>query len=334
MGTSLATEKGRIEYLIERRFPGARSLKILPSLSSSTGFYPDTRKLAADVEAYRSELRALSAAALEAQVLEEQIKEREEQTQRAEAEERARYYNQPGANPDFVHWSRAAHWTLDEAIALSFGKAPELVRWDQVQHLVNVSPFAFQYARRRDLALRAAHWQQLFDPVLPGIFIAWCKRNDISVPTELEAAVTARGVQVADWRKRYEEAQAAAEKSDKDWAEFARKQRDDWSGVVKDRDELIASLQARVTELETQLSRPQDEKVEKLLRTRERESLLKLVIGMAVGGYGYDHAAKRSEQPASIADDLSRLGVGLDIDTVRKWLKQASELLPPEQAGG
>jgi hypothetical protein len=334
MGTSLATEKDRIEYLIERRFPGARTLRIRPSISPSTRFYPDTRKFAADVESYRSELRALSPAALEAQVLEERIKEREEQTQRAEAEEQARYYNQPGANADFVHWSKAAHWTLDEAIALSFGKAPELVRWDQVQRLVNVSPFALLYARRRDLALRAAHWQQLFDPVVPGIFLAWCKRTDILVPAELQAAVTARGVQVADWRKLYEEAQAAAEKSDKDWAEFARKQRDDWSRVVKDRDELIASHQARVTELETQLSRPQDEEVEKLLGTRERESLLKLVIGMAVGGYGYDHAAKRSEQPASIADDLSRLGIGLDVDTVRKWLKQASELLPPERADG
>jgi ribosomal protein S16 len=62
--------------------------------------------------------------------------------------------------------------------------------------------------------------------------------------------------------------------------------------------------------------------------TRERESLLKLVIGMAVGGYGYDPTAARSEQPAAIADDLSTNGVSLDVDTVRKWLKAGAEQLP------
>jgi len=68
------------------------------------------------------------------------------------------------------------------------------------------------------------------------------------------------------------------------------------------------------------------------LGTRERDSLLKLVIGMAVGGYGYDPDASRSEQPSDIATDLATNGVALDVDTVRKWLKQASELLPPKEA--
>jgi len=65
-----------------------------------------------------------------------------------------------------------------------------------------------------------------------------------------------------------------------------------------------------------------------ILRTRERESLLKLIIGMAVAGYRYDPNAPRSPTTAEIAGDLERLGVGLDPDTIRKWLRQASELLP------
>jgi hypothetical protein len=51
---------------------------------------------------------------------------------------------------------------------------------------------------------------------------------------------------------------------------------------------------------------------------------------MAVGGYGYDSTARRSEQTAAIADDLLRAGVPLEADTVRKWLREASELLPPK----
>jgi hypothetical protein len=53
---------------------------------------------------------------------------------------------------------------------------------------------------------------------------------------------------------------------------------------------------------------------------------------MSIGGYGYDPGATRSEQPSVIATDLATNGVGLDVDTVRKWLKQASELLPPKEA--
>ena len=67
-------------------------------------------------------------------------------------------------------WSKAAHWTLDEAIALSFGKAPAVVSWEKVRGYVSQSHFADQYGKVRDLALRETHRQQLYDPVLPGCF--------------------------------------------------------------------------------------------------------------------------------------------------------------------
>ena len=326
------TLKDCVNYLVVRRFPFARFSDYPPSLGSrrvfEDGFSEEDR---AKVESYRTELNGLPLNELMARLNDERAKEAEENRAKAEREEQERSFNQPYALADFDHWSRAAHWTLDEAIALSFGKAPELVSWERVKPYIGVSPFAAQYARRRDLALRAAQWQQLFDPVLPGIFLAWCKRTDIPIPSELEAAVTARGIQVADWHKLYEDSQAAAEKSNKEWAEFVQKQRDDWSGLVKGRDELIASLNARITELEAQLSRPQDHGAEKPLGTRERDSLLKLVIGMAIGGYGFDPKVARSEKPAEITSDLAANGLTLDVDTVRKWLAQARELLPRDQ---
>ena len=48
-------------------------------------------------------------------------------------EEDARFFNQPHANADFDHWSKAEHWSLDEAIALVLGKAPEIVSWDKIK---------------------------------------------------------------------------------------------------------------------------------------------------------------------------------------------------------
>jgi len=67
---------------------------------------------------------------------------------------------------------------------------------------------------------------------------------------------------------------------------------------------------------------------EKPLHTKERESLLKLVIGIAIGGYGYDPKAPKSDKPREIAEDLAILGLHLDADTVRKFLRQGRELLP------
>lgn len=58
--------------------------------------------------------------------------------------------------------------------------------------------------------------------------------------------------------------------------------------------------------------------------TRERDTLLKLVIGMAIEGYRYDPVASRNEAPAEIAGDLAKQGIEVTDDTVRKWLKEAA----------
>lgn len=69
------------------------------------------------------------------------------------------------------------------------------------------------------------------------------------------------------------------------------------------------------------------------LGTRERETLLKLLIGMAVAGYKYSPVESRSHAPAEIASDLQSLGISVTDDTVRKWLKEARALLPGKVSG-
>jgi hypothetical protein len=266
----------------------------------------------------------------------ERQKQQVETVAKNEREERERFLNQPFARADFNHWSKAAHWTLDEAVALSLGKAPEQVNWEKVKPLVHISAFAFQYQRRRDLALRAKLWKQLFDPVLPGFFLAWAKRTDLEMSPDLEAAVTARGILVADWKTHYEDLKANYDEIHRTWGDNYDELHKRWLAICEDKDKVIADLHQQLAEAETKASFPQTEipcdQTERPLSTRERDSLLKLVIGMSIGGYGYDPGATRSEQPSVIATDLATNGVGLDVDTVRKWLKQASELLPPKEA--
>jgi hypothetical protein len=319
------TNKECIDYLVLRRFPQARLLNIPPSLSSRAAAPHASKDVRDGIEAYRRELRALTYEELTERYQQERMAEAEEARGRAERQEQERFFNQPLANADFAHWSKAMHWTLDEALALSFGKAPESVTWENVKPFLQVSPFAFQYGRRRDLALRALQWEQLFDPVLPSIFLAWAKRTDIPVPTELTAAVEARGVQIGDWKNLYEEAKRLW---DECRADLERHQ-NQWLELNEQKDALIKSLQERIATLEREASGvATTSDGGKEIGPRERDSLLKLVIGMAVVGYRYEPKAERSTRVTEIASDLASVGIQLDADTVRKWLRVAAELLP------
>jgi hypothetical protein len=321
---------GQVEYLVFRRFPAAKA--IFPSISQSSswrgGISNKRRKeLLDEIKRYVIELKSKTPTELQELFDAERAKQAAEEQGR---EEQARFFNQLYANADFEHWSKAAHWTLDEAIALSFGKAPEIVSWEKIKSLVTTSPFAHQYHRRRDLALRAVTWKQLFDPVLPGIFLAWAKRTDLSVPPELEGAVTARGVQVADWKTLHDEAKKSFDDLKRLYDDLNTKFNEnhrEWMKMGGEKNEAIERLLVRVDELQRTTAR--DERGD--LKTRERESLLRLVIGMAIIGYGYDPKVFRSGKISEIAGDLELAGVPLDADTVRKWLRAAAEVLPPTE---
>lgn len=339
----------RVDYLVKRRYPLSHLLNIPPI--SGRGPPPDTRELRKSVDAFRQELAGLSPEELVARYEAEKSKELEQLRAKAEQEESERFYNLPGARADFEHWAKAADWTLEEAIALSFGRAPELVRWEKLQSLTALgSPFVTQYARRRDLALRAKRWEQLFDPVLPGIFLAWAKRTDLEVAPELIEAVERRGVQVADWKSLYEQAAASLKTEEvehqrqiDDWRKLfdqAKASLDSnhaaWLKMADEKNQTIKALKERVAFLESLQSERGDDPTDgmttegKQLGTKERESLLKMIIGMARGGYVYDPKLSRSPVPQEIADDLAKYGVTLDVDTVRKWLREGAGFLPGE----
>jgi hypothetical protein len=72
---------------------------------------------------------------------------------------------------------------------------------------------------------------------------------------------------------------------------------------------------------------------DKPLGTTERTYLLRLVIGMAIDGYGYDPQAKKSDVTKVVADAISARGMDMTDDTVRKYLKEAvTKVLPAKQS--
>jgi hypothetical protein len=68
--------------------------------------------------------------------------------------------------------------------------------------------------------------------------------------------------------------------------------------------------------------------VEKTFQTKERETLLKLVVGLAIKGFDYQPKAGRSNTVKEIAAALEGLGIGMDEDTIRNKLQEAAKLLP------
>lgn len=61
--------------------------------------------------------------------------------------------------------------------------------------------------------------------------------------------------------------------------------------------------------------------------TKERDSLLKLVLGMAIEQYGYQPNAMRNEATRNIERDLEEAGFPLSEDTIRKYLRMAKRVV-------
>jgi len=297
-----------------------RKLKLLRRGASASPDSPGAGEIGAEITAYRAELMAKTPQEIQALVNTAKAEDARNhwaavQLQK-ELREKQMFFNRPNANADFTHWSRAAYWRLDEAVALCFGKSPGRVNWETVKTHTQTSAFAVQYARLRDLVNRAKDVEQLYEPVEPHVFIAWTKRVGISFPKDLEERVTAIDDTI-DWKAAHD---AAVEAHDK----HTKSLHAQLEQTAQERD----ALQAKLKELENRwLS-----STERELKPRERDSLYKLVIGMAMKGYRYNPNALKNLAVSEIASDLELLGIGLSDDTVRKWLLEAAQLLSPEAA--
>ena len=78
------------------------------------------------------------------------------------------------------------------------------------------------------------------------------------------------------------------------------------------------------------LTSSSNEKSQEVDNPKSLSSVFKLLSVMAADGYGYNHLDKKSPIPNEITNAVTRvLGENIDPDTVRKWLKHASEKYPP-----
>lgn len=308
----------RIRYLIGRRFPDFLIRINAIGKRRDPSLVPEFER-GEELKTYLASLSYLSEEELNNLYAEQKSAEEAEAKATSEAEEAARMFNRPQAMADLDHWSKAAQWSLDEAVALSFGKQPGVVSWITLEPDLFKSAFASLYWRRRDLTLRAKAQGYLTDPVKPGRFLGWAKQYDISYPDELEKLVKARGNDIENWQETIDQLQAAHKDHLSALERNIESQQSQLAKLTTERDALLAKIEElEATDRSGSVS------------TKERESLLRLVAAMAVRGYSYDPNVKRNSATTDIAHDLEHLGIPLDPGTIRKWLKQSMDLLPPE----
>lgn len=336
-------------YLILERYPilhfGARSENV------GKNYNPDfDEKLvtaAEESKAYRDELEQLSTAELKARIADARKREAEIIATSKKCLEEERFYNQPESKADFKYWAKLSYWSLEEIVALSLGRDPKTVNWQSIGRFYSDSEFVRRYHQHRTIVNRAKTMGQLWEQTIPFMAVAWARRMRLEIPEQLAAEIDALGIQVADWKSLFDQQQEAFSKLSASLAEEREKyllavnERSKFqeeysaraSATIAGYQTLVENLKATNNELSEALDRLQKGVTDSGTRemgTRERDSLLKLVIGMAMGGYGFNPTMARNSATADIETDLTTRGISLDADTIRKYLNEAKALLPGE----
>lgn len=94
-----------------------------------------------------------------------------------------RFFNEPHALADFDYWLRIDFWTAQEAVALSLGKAPEIVNRASLKKITATSPFKREFYRRH-LAVRRL-LEADTKPLTPSRFITWATALEIDLPNRM-----------------------------------------------------------------------------------------------------------------------------------------------------
>jgi hypothetical protein len=207
----------------------------------------------------------------------------------------------------YVDWARAPFWSADECAALALGKDPGQISGLDIDQLYRTAVFGSHLEHVREEILAAQADKELPERIRPVEFIAWAREKKIRFSDQLEAAVSDNEADVAALQRRNTNLRHEIQK------------------LRYELDRLRASSLPQLKEPST------NEELSK----KERRSLDKLILGMAIAKYKWDPNADRHPAAGRIADDLNclerdgvNLGLGLDQDTVLKYLREAKEVLP------
>lgn len=217
----------------------------------------------------------------------------------------ARSKEETESQPNYTHWALFAAWTFEQATALSLDINPEIAQSAECP----AAPLA-QYKKRLDVVNSHRYFSEWFPKsgcVEPHLFVAWARNYGLDFPAALANAV------------------AVVHGKDEEWQQI-------WKRVseIKRRDQRIAELEAENAELKQAVdnvlySNGSTSNGERALVPKEQQSLLKLVLGMAIDKYHYKPNSGNSSATGRIVASLEKYEIRLGEGTVLSWLRTAAE---------
>lgn len=144
----------------------------------------EVRSWIATVTQHRNRLEQLSTAELKKGYYSERKIELEEIDETL-------FFNRRKADARIEKWRKLAAWTIDEAVALSFGKEPAVVNLKSLSvpprslSPLTSSPFVRRYRERTDRVSRAHAAGLLGNPINPTKYVKWLKSEMIEAPAAI-----------------------------------------------------------------------------------------------------------------------------------------------------
>lgn len=187
------------------------------------------------------------------------------------------------------HWPRRFFWTAEQAAALSFGRSPDAIPWNDersgVKDMDQSSKFATHFCDLREEIIEAQQKGILPSAIPALMYIQWAEANRAPFPPALAREV------------------------------------EDFHKSISEGAEQFASLQDEIRQLREELDGLKTNGGDEKIHPRKENSMLRIILGVAKDKYHHPKpgAAKR------ISDALARNGLNLDEETIRKFLNEASD---------
>ena len=203
---------------------------------------------------------------------------------------------EPLSAAEFTYFARARFWSNDEATCLALGVDPRCKEPAQRAFKLATGDkkrqlLRFIYDHARLKALLDRHFLQHDERNrTPRFWIDWLSQMKLPCPDVLVAAVAEYGGPAIDWKQRAERAVADLEAANQ-----------------------------RIGELEKAI----------VDGTLKRETMLRVIVGIALEQYHYEPTKGRNTAAKQISEDLALHGISVTDDTIRKFLNEGAELLPP-----
>jgi hypothetical protein len=233
---------------------------------------------------------------------------------------------------DFDYWLNLPFWSPETGIPLMLGKDPRTLNWNVLRHLTGFNDLADEFDRAYSLFYKDYKAGFIRGSSPPEVFVAWAMDAGLDMPRPLRGFAQ-RTVKLRqyfrqlDYRTTVDTEQVNAD------PDLGRSQSQPVSDLEIEqgiRSKVTHAMSRKVAEVSS-IESPSPV-VETPLSTKERATTFKMILGMAMGGYAYKPGASRNGATSDIANDVHAIGLQIDEDTVRKYLREAAEtLLPADQ---